>query len=209
MFTGIVEELGIIESINKTSLGVYLRIKGGLVSSEAKIGDSIAINGVCLSVTDIRNKLISFDVIKETVNRTGIGELKAGSAVNLERSLRADSRIGGHFVSGHIDYKGRIIDILKGSEGTGFRISLPSEFSGAVVEKGSVAVDGVSLTAANIQKDSFVTYLIPHTLRATTFGNKRKGDSVNIETDLMGKYIAKGILRQKDLKSLLKKYEYI
>lgn len=208
MFTGIVEEIGVTAGINRTRSGICLKVRTDIISSDAKLGDSIAINGVCLSIVDVKNKVVSFDVIQETLKKTNIGGLRINSAVNLERSLQADSRIGGHFVSGHIDYKGRITDVLRGAEGTGFKISLPVEFSGFVVKKGSVSVDGVSFTVADIQRDNFTIYLIPHTLKATTFGNKKKGDPVNIETDLIGKYIVKNT-QNRDINSLLKTYQYI
>lgn len=208
MFTGIVEEIGKVNSVSMTRSGICLSLKAGGISSGVKIGDSIAVNGACLSVTDIKKQELLFDVIQETLRRTDLGELKVNDPVNLERSLRADSRMDGHFVSGHIDYKGRVVELLKASEGTGFRISLPGEFSMFVAAKGSIAVDGVSLTVAEIKKECFTVYLIPHTLSATTLSNKKKGDSVNIETDLLAKYIAKQA-KKPDLTTLLKKYNYI
>ncbi|MFC1621683.1 riboflavin synthase [Candidatus Omnitrophota bacterium] len=207
MFTGIIEEIGSITGINKTASGACLKIKGTLVSSDAKLGDSIAINGVCLSVTDIKGTVLNFDVIYETLKRTTLGQLKINDAVNLERSLKLDSRIGGHFVSGHVDYKGKIVDIIKGSEGTGFKISILSEFSRFVAEKGSITIDGISLTIASLTSDSFIVYLIPHTLKNTTLGRKRKSTPVNIELDLLAKYLARQT-QKTDLKGLLEKYNY-
>lgn len=208
MFTGIVEEIGIVIDINETSSGSLLKVKTEKVSSDVNLGDSIAVNGICLSVVHIEGNIISFDVMPETLKKTDIGELKTKSPVNLERSLKADSRIGGHFVSGHIDYKGRVVDISRGPEGAGYKISLLDEFSKFVVKKGSVSVDGVSLTVADVQRQFFTVYLIPHTLKTTTMGHKKKGDLVNIETDLIGKYIAKD--RQgRDLNSILKRYQYM
>ncbi len=137
MFTGIVEEIGKVSGINKTQRGAFLKVASCEVSKDARLGDSIAINGICLSVTDIKNNILSFDVMQETLKNTTIGALKINDPLNLERSLRADSRIAGHFVSGHIDYKGRIDEVLKGAEGNGFRISLPPEFSRFVAKKGS------------------------------------------------------------------------
>ncbi|MDP8230833.1 MAG: riboflavin synthase [Candidatus Gorgyraea atricola] len=204
MFTGIIEEMGSVAGIARNRL----RIRGALVSSDAKIGDSIAINGTCLSVTDIKGEVLSFDAIQETLKRTTLGQLKINDPVNLERSLKADSRMGGHFVTGHIDYTARIIDILKGSGGTGFRISLSAEFSGFVVEKGSIALDGISLTVANVTRETFTVYLIPHTLKVTTFGKKKKGDFLNVETDLLAKYLAKQT-QKPSLENVLKKYNYI
>jgi riboflavin synthase len=208
MFTGIVEEMGRIVAINRTERRVSLNIKVATIYSDIKVGDSISINGTCLTIAYINGDILSFDVIEETLSRTNLGELKINDSVNIERSLRADSRIGGHFVSGHIDYQGRILEVLKGSEGAGLKISLPDEFSKFVVEKGSIAVDGVSLTIAGITRNSFTVYLIPHTLKNTTLGNMKKGSSVNIEVDFLAKYLAKQT-QKASLEDLLKKYDYI
>jgi len=208
MFTGIIEEIGKITAINKTKTGASLKIKTNNIHSDVKLGDSICIDGVCLSVTDIKGNILKFDVIYETLRRTTLSELKVNDSINLERSLRADSRLGGHFVSGHIDYKASIEQILKGRDGTGFKISLPREFSRLVAEKGSIALDGVSLTVAEITKTSFTVYLIPHTLKVTTLGSKKKTDLVNIEIDILAKYLARHT-QKTDLQGLLKKYHYI
>ena len=208
MFTGIVEEKGKIIGMDRTASGISLKIKTDNVYSDAKLGDSIAVNGVCLSVTDIKQNSLSFDVIEESLRRTTLSGLKINDPVNLERSLRADSKIGGHFVSGHIDYKARIEQILKGPEGTGFKVSLPGEVSNLVAEKGSIALDGVSLTVAKVEKGNFTVYLIPHTLKVTTFCNKKKGDLLNIEIDILSKYLARQI-QKPGLQNLLKKYQYI
>ena len=146
--------------------------------------------------------------MQETLKDTTIGALKINDPLNLERSLKPDPRIGGHFVSGHIDYKGRIDEVLKGAEGNGFRISLPPEFSRFVAKKGSIAVDGVSLTVAGLIREGFIIYFIPHTLKNTTLGKKKRGDSLNIETDLLAKYLSRHTQRP-DLQDLLKKYDYI
>ena len=208
MFTGIIEEIGNVKSITRTKTGICLSVDTCNIATGAKIGDSIAVNGACLSITAIKKDLLSFDVIPETLSRTAIGELKINDSANLERSLKADSRIDGHFVSGHIDYKGRIVELLKGRHGAGFRISVPDEFAGFIVEKGSIAIDGVSLTVADAARDSFIVYLIPHTLKTTTFKSKKRGDAVNVETDLLAKYILKQS-KKPDLATLLKKYNYI
>jgi riboflavin synthase len=208
MFTGIVEEIGRVTGISGTGTGIRLSVKAEGISSGVKIGDSIAVNGACLSVTGIKKQELSFDVMRETLRCSDVGDLKINDPVNLERSLKADSRMDGHFVSGHIDYTGRIIELLKGAEGAGFRISLPGNFSAFVVEKGSIAVDGVSLTVAETGKEYFTVYLIPHTLSATTFSNKKKGDSVNVETDILAKYAVKQAGKS-GIETLLKKYDYI
>jgi len=208
MFTGIVEEIGVISGINKTRSGICLKVKASGIVRDARLGDSIAIDGVCLSVTDRKGDILSFDVIGQTLSMTTLGGLKINSPVNMERSLRSDSRIAGHFVSGHIDYKARIVGVIKGSGGTGFRILLPAEFSKFITQKGSVALDGVSLTVADVSKESFTVYLIPHTLKITTLGKKKKGDPVNVELDLLAKYLARQI-QKTDLQNLLKEYNYI
>lgn len=209
MFTGIVEEIGIVKGINKTGAGALLKIKAEKAHSDAKIGDSICVNGSCLSVVEISGNILSFDVIPETLKRTSLAHLKINYSVNLERSVKADSRMGGHFLTGHVDYKGSIIDISRKSEGVGFKLSLPKEYSSFVVEKGSVGLDGVSLTVASVTKEYFTVYLIPHTLKSTTFSMKKKGDFINVETDIIGKYVAKDKAKASDFKDILREYGYM
>ncbi len=209
MFTGIIEEIGAVKGISRSSSGAVLKIRAGKIHADAKLGDSIAVNGVCLSVIQIDGSVLSFDVISETVKRTTLADLKANDSVNLERSLKADARIGGHFITGHIDYKGRINDIVKNQASIGFNISLPKEFSKFVVEKGSIALDGISLTVAAVSKDNLTVYLIPHTLKNTTFGINKKGDFVNVETEIIGKYVAKDKVKASDFKDILKEYGYM
>ena len=146
---------------------------------------------MCLSVVGIKGTVLSFDIIQETLSRTNLGALKTYDCVNVELSLRADSKIGGHFVTGHIDYAGKVIEVLKGPEGFGFKISMPDEYSKFIAEKGSIAVDGVSLTIAGVSRDSFTVYLIPHTLKNTTLGSMKRGSPLNIETDILAKYLSK------------------
>jgi len=209
MFTGIIEEIGAIKGISKSSTGAVLKIKTENIHVDAKLGDSIAVNGACLSVAQINSDILSFDVIPETLKRTTLNDLKVNDLVNLERSVKADSRMGGHFLTGHVDYKGRIIGMVQKSEGAGFRVSLPREFSGFVVEKGSVGLDGASLTVAALSKDDFTVYLIPHTLKNTTFCRKTKGDFINVETDIIGKYVARDKAKASDFKDILKEYGYM
>lgn len=209
MFTGIIEEVGVVKEINKTGAGALLRIKTEKIYSDVKIGDSVSVNGACLSATEINGNILGFDVIPETLKRTSLIDLKTNDLVNLERSVRSDARIGGHFITGHIDYKARINDLVKKSEGAGFKISLPKEFSKFVVEKGSVALDGVSLTIAALSKEDFTVYLIPHTLKNTIFYRKKKGDFINVETDIIGKYVARDRVKASDFKDILKEYGYM
>ena len=209
MFTGIIEEIGVVKGIDKTGTGALLKISAEKAHSDAKIGDSISVNGACLSIVGISGNILSFDVIPETLKKTTLIDLKTNDLVNLERSVKADARIGGHFITGHIDYKAKILDLVKKSEGAGFKISLPKEFTKFVVEKGSVALDGVSLTIAGLSKEDFTVYLIPHTLKSTTFYRKKKGDFINVETDIIGKYIARDKARAGDFKDILKEYGYM
>lgn len=209
MFTGIIEEVGVVKGIDKTGAGALLKIKAERVHSDSKIGDSICINGSCLSITGISGNILSFDVIPETLKRTTLAHLKINDPVNLERSIKADARMGGHFLTGHVDYKGTIVDISRKQESVGFKISLPKEYAGFVVEKGSAGVDGVSLTVSGVGKEDFTVYLIPHTLKNTTFSVKKKGDFINVETDIIGKYVAKDRVKTSDFKDILKEYGYM
>jgi riboflavin synthase len=148
MFTGIIEEIGIVKSINKADAGALLSVKAEKVIADTKIGDSISVNGSCLSAIEISGNVVSFDIMPETLKKTTLGSLRSNDPVNLERSAKIDARIGGHFVTGHVDYKARINSIIKNRAGMGFSVFLPEEFSKFVVEKGSVALDGASLTVA-------------------------------------------------------------
>jgi riboflavin synthase len=170
---------------------------GGLVIASDKVindvalGDSVAINGVCLTVTSISGGSLSFDAVPETLSRSTLGDLKPGDKVNLEASLRAGKMIGGHFVQGHVDGVGTIESITNLAESRVIRVGAPRELLRYVVEKGSIAIDGISLTVASINESSFTIAVIPHTLEMTTLNLKRTGDRVNLETDVIGKYIEK------------------
>ncbi len=191
MFTGIIIEMGQITSLKKRRGGAILSLKTPTIAGTAKIGDSIAINGVCLTVVSINNNELSFDLSDETLRATNLGSLKAGDRVNLEPSLTPDSRIGGHFVTGHVDSTGKI----KSKENLGdmlkFEIQAEPDILKYLVRKGSIAVDGISLTVVDILKESFTLIIIPHTAKLTTLGFKNPGDTVNLETDILGKYVAK------------------
>jgi riboflavin synthase len=195
VFTGIVEELGEVVDLELTGGSARLRVRGPRVTEDAARGDSIAINGVCLTVTQASGGEFAADVMGETLDRSSLGALKPGSAVNLERPLRPDSRLGGHIVQGHVDGTGTIAarDSAHGSEVV--RISMPPELARYVIHKGSIAVDGVSLTVSALTDASqdaeswFEVSLIPETLDRTTLGRKQPGDLVNLEVDLIAKYV--------------------
>lgn len=189
MFTGLIESLGSITSVEKTSNGMRLSMKPS-TDMEVRIGDSIAVNGVCLTATT-DNKDIIFDVSSETMQSTNLGELKANQKVNLERALRLSDRLGGHIVTGHVDAVGKVKDKRQEGEYTFYTFEAPVEILRYIVKKGSVAIDGISLTVNGLDGRSFSVAIIPHTLTATNLGGKGKGDTVNIEIDIIGKYVEK------------------
>lgn len=190
--------MGEIISVKNRSGGVVLSLESNEIASTANIGDSISVNGVCLTVVNRNNNELSFDLSEETLRSTNIGSLKKGDKINLEPSLRPDSKIGGHFVTGHVDAVGRIRSKLTIGDMLKFEIEAPANIIHFLVEKGSVAVDGISLTVVDILKDSFTLVIIPHTAKLTTLGFKGPGDTVNIEVDILGKYVARFLNRQRD-----------
>ncbi len=194
MFTGIIEELGIVKGVRSQTGGMRLSISGRAVSEGMKIGDSIAVNGACLTVVELSNSIFSVDVSRETLDKTNIGKLRVGDKVNLERPMRLSDRLGGHLVAGHIDAVGVIRGIVKKGDTSIFTFEAPPELAQYLIYKGSVAVDGISLTVNEIQGNRFTVTIIPHTARITTLGFKKIGDSVNLEADLIGKYIKKFLL---------------
>jgi riboflavin synthase len=197
VFTGIVEELGEVVALEEFQDAARLTVRGPLVTAGASAGDSIAINGVCLTVTDSSDGRFSADVMGETLSRSGLGALAPGSAVNLERPLRLDGRLGGHIVQGHVDGTGAILERRPGDRWDVVRISVPAQLARYVVEKGSIAVDGVSLTVSALgtapradgRPDWIEVSLIPETLARTTLGRKQAGDTVNLEVDMIAKYV--------------------
>jgi riboflavin synthase len=191
MFTGIVEETGRVAAFTQGPDSWQLQVAASLVASDVKLGDSIAVNGCCLTVTKSDAGHLWFDVLEETRRLTSFSQLAAGSLVNLERSLRADSRLGGHFVSGHIDLPGRIEVFEARGKDHYLKVHAPGGFVRYLVYKGSVAIDGISLTVAEVSGDSFAVWLIPHTLAVTNLGSKKAGDVVNLEFDLLAKYVEK------------------
>jgi len=192
MFSGIVEKTVPVVSIRKRSKSALIQIDLGKLVRDTKIGDSISINGVCLTVTKKRKGTVSFDVIDETLRVTNLGELTKGSMVNIERSLRLADRIGGHLVSGHVDGVGKIVKIEQPAEDSAkLWVEAKSDLLSSMIAKGSVAVDGISLTLVDVGENRFSVCLIPHTMSATTLGRKTEGDSVNLEVDAIGKYVRK------------------
>ncbi|HEV7470343.1 MAG: riboflavin synthase, alpha subunit [Pseudonocardia sp.] len=192
MFTGIVEEVGEIVDVRTSGDVVVLTVRGPRVSTDAAHGDSIAVNGCCLTVVDeegASEDLFRLELVPETLKRTSLGAVVAGSKVNLERALPAGGRLGGHIVQGHVDGVGTLLGRTPGERSDEVRFSLPAELSRYVVEKGSICVDGVSLTVAGVDADSFTVALIPTTLADTTLGRRRPGDPVNLEVDIVAKYV--------------------
>ena len=191
MFTGIVEEMGQIRSIVRGASSAVLSIEANLILEDLKIGDRVAVNGVCLTATSIGAGGFTADVMHETLNRSSLGALQKGSHVNLERAMLANGRFGGHIVSGHIDGTGTIGSIQKDDNALWYTILADAKLLRYIVEKGSVTIDGISLTVADVQSDRFAVSLIPHTAKVTVLGEKRTGDIVNLETDIIGKYVEK------------------
>ena len=197
MFTGIIEEVGTIRSIRRGSQSVSLEVEAQRVLEETRIGDSINTDGVCLTVAAILSRGFMVDVMPETMTRTTFNKLNPGSKVNLERALRLSDRLGGHIVSGHIDGIGRIMERRKEGNAEWFRLSADSLILNYIVTKGSVAIDGISLTVINVDKRSFTIGIIPHTQTETTILQKRVEAEVNIECDILGKYVEKLIQGEK------------
>jgi len=191
MFTGIVEELGQIADIQRGSQSAVLRIQCKKVLEGTQIGDSIAVNGVCLTVTTMDSEGYTADVMAETLNRSSLGALKPGSRVNLERAMAADGRFGGHIVAGHIDGTGTVQSISKDETAVWYTIEADSSILRYIVEKGSITIDGISLTVAKATDKDFSVSIIPHTQANTVLSDRRIGDIVNLETDIIGKYVEK------------------
>ncbi len=192
MFTGIVEDVGAVQALEKKDKGVLLKIGVRKIDAgELSLGESVAVNGVCLTVVSAGDGGFSVDASHETLSRTNLSRLRAGSGVNLERSLRAGDRMGGHMVTGHVDGVGIVQSIAPVGESRVFSFSIPAALAKYVVEKGSVAVDGASLTVNSVKGEEFSVNIIPYTLRETTFSEFRRGREVNIECDIIGKYVEK------------------
>ncbi|MCD7768560.1 MAG: riboflavin synthase [Oscillospiraceae bacterium] len=191
MFTGIIEEMGVVRAVKRGAGSSLLSIGAGVVLADLKIGDSVAVNGVCLTATTVDSGGFTADVMHETLNRSSLGALSVGSPVNLERAMAAGGRFGGHIVSGHIDGTGRILSVRRDDIALWYTIEAAPALLRYIVEKGSIAIDGISLTVAAVTDRDFSVSLIPHTASVTLLGRKRPGDIVNLETDIIGKYVEK------------------
>ncbi len=189
MFTGLVETLAPVVRFEHRSPGARLVVDGRAIRQGVQIGSSVAVNGCCLTVVEMEDHLLHFDLGPETLKRTNLGRLKAGEAVNLERSLRLGDPVGGHLVTGHVDAVGEVVRRVNQQEWSTCWFSFPEQYQGHIVPKGCVAVDGVSLTVVDVEPGRFSVMLIPHTLAVTTLGRRREGDVVNLETDLLAKYV--------------------
>ncbi len=189
MFTGIVEELGTVVSLEDQADAVRLTVRGPLVTDDTRLGDSIAVNGCCLTVAQRDGETFTADVMRETLDKTSLGALAPGASVNLERAVQATSRLGGHIVQGHVDATGTVVRRQPSEHWEVVEVSLPSKLSRYLVDKGSITVDGVSLTVVTVGDDRFTVSLIPETLVRTTLGGRQPGDLVNLEVDVVAKYV--------------------
>ena len=194
MFTGLIEEVGKVFQIRQSGDAARVTVECPLIAKGTNIGDSIAINGVCLTVVSLDTALLTFDAVPETMRRTNLGQLHTGSPVNLERALAAGQRMGGHFVQGHIDGVGTVASVRSEDNAHIFFIKASKELMRYIVPKGSVAIDGVSLTVVDVEPNQFSMWIIPHTFENTTFKIRQIGDVVNLETDLLAKYVEKMLL---------------
>ena len=189
MFTGIVRELGRVEAVDGGGEGVRLHVRAAQTAASSAPGDSVALNGVCLTATEVTDGVLAFDAVPETIRRTSLARLTRGASVNVEPALRAGEPLGGHIVQGHVDAVGRIRRLEPEGDGARLEIEATGDVLRYCVEKGSIAVDGVSLTIAALGPDSFEVALVPHTLTATTLGSLAVGDELNLEVDVLAKYV--------------------
>ncbi|MBA2694069.1 MAG: riboflavin synthase [Rubrobacter sp.] len=190
MFTGLVEEAGRITKIEEGGM-LRLEIFAPVASSDASLGDSVSVNGVCLTVSEVRGDALAFDAMAETLRRTALGGLGAGSVVNLERAMSAEKRFGGHLVQGHVDGVGEVLGVVPEGGAEMWEFAAPEDVLRYTVEKGSISVDGISLTVVAVRDDSFTVSILPHTREVTNLGSLRVGDFVNLEADVIGKYVEK------------------
>lgn len=191
MFTGIIEEVGTVSKITHGSKSCEIAVSGKVVFDDLKLGDSVAVNGVCTTVTTIKGNIFTVDIMAETMRRTSLGALKNGDRVNLERAMPLNGRFGGHIVSGHIDGTGYIRSLEREDNAVWVTIGADEKIMHYIIEKGSITIDGISLTVARVYKEAFAVSIIPHTAKETTLLSKRASDKVNLECDIVGKYIEK------------------
>lgn len=208
MFTGIIEETGVVTDIKKGAKSCVLSVSTNVVLSDVKLGDSIAINGVCTTVTTVKGNIFTVDIMAETMRKTSFSNLKKGDRVNLERAMSANGRFGGHIVSGHIDGVGTIRSFVKEDNAVWVTIGASDDIMRYIVKKGSITIDGISLTVALVYKDAFAVSVIPHTAEETTLLSKHSGDAVNLECDIVGKYVEKFVAPKSNsnLEELLKNF---
>ncbi|MDD3906322.1 MAG: riboflavin synthase [Candidatus Omnitrophica bacterium] len=191
MFTGLIRELGVVRNFNRSGNVYRLEASSDIIAKTAQIGDSVSINGACLTLVNKKSGVLEFDVMEETVRRTALSSVKSGDKVNMEDALRAGGPLGGHFVLGHVDCVGTIKHIESSGQEYIIEIEFPAEFSHLIVEKGSVTLDGISLTIGETARGGFKVYIIPHTMKMTNLSGKRARDKINIEFDIIGKYLAR------------------
>ena len=191
MFTGIVEEAGVVQAVTRRGKGWGLEVEGGSMIAGVKVGDSVAVNGCCLTVTEVRGKRLTFDLLDETKEKTNLQSAQVGTRVNLESSLKADGKLGGHFVTGHIDGTAQITKWVRSGEDWELEAEVPPGMERYLVPKGCVALDGISLTIGKVERQRFNVWIIPHTYEVTTLRDRKEGDKVNLECDLLAKYVEK------------------
>lgn len=191
MFTGLIQEIGTVREIRPSGQGRQLAVRSAPITAEVKIGDSVAVDGACLTVVSTSSDVFVADVSTESLGRTTLGTRKPGDRVNLEPALRLGDRLGGHLVTGHVDGLGRIVDRHEKGNGTTFTVAADPDLMSLIVEKGSITIDGISLTVNRVAKSDFSVMVIPHTLKNTTLCDRLAGHRVNLETDLLGKYVAR------------------
>jgi len=208
MFTGLIQDIGKIESIDRRGEGIGLTISTQLDLSNAKIGDSISVDGVCLTITKLSGRTFYAEVSPETLRRATLSTAREGQPVNLEGALKMSDPLGGHLVSGHVDGTGKIIEIVAEGNSIRYRFRVPAEISRFLIEKGSVAVDGISLTVMECQGQEFSVSVIPHTAEATALGRKKSGDRVNLENDMIAKYVEKFVHTRGDLAGEKSRVDY-
>jgi len=208
MFTGLIQDIGKIQSIDRRGEGICLMIFTQLDLSAAKIGDSVSVDGVCLTITKLSGRTFSAEVSPETLRRTTLSKAREGQPVNLEMALKMSDPLGGHLVSGHVDGTGEIIETVAEGNSIRYRFRVPAEVSRFLIEKGSVAVDGISLTVVECHDREFSVSVIPHTAQATTLGKKKPGDPVNLESDMIAKYVQKFVQAREDLAGERSRIDY-